>query len=351
MPRINMKKCIVVDLDNTLWGGVIGEDGLEGIALSLAPPGDSFLAFQQAILDQYNKGIILAINSRNNRDDALAVLRTHPNMILKEPHFAAMRINWEDKVENLRELAAELNIGLDSMVFLDDDPTNRAWVRNALPEVTVPELPADPEAYTPFFLSLDLFENGELTDEDKMRGNMYVTERLRTEAAKSYKKRGDFLKSLNLELQIRENDASNLTRLAQLTGKTNQFNIRKHPISAEKLGKMINNGKHLILSGRLLDRFGDYGVIILAIVEINKKPWHISTLLMSCRVFDRGVEDALLAYIFKKAKAAGQKSISIGFKKSPKNAPAETFVKKHFKRGRTPVTGTKTPRWLTIMYG
>src|SRR5258706_2302128 len=116
----NIKKCIVLDLDNTLWGGVVGEDGVGGISLSLSPPGNSFVAFQQAILDNYNRGVILAINSRNNPEDALAVIRTHPNMILKENHFAAMRINWKDKVENLKDLAKELNIGLDSMVFLDD---------------------------------------------------------------------------------------------------------------------------------------------------------------------------------------------------------------------------------------
>lgn len=153
-----MKKCLILDLDNTLWGGVVGEDGIDGIELSLSAPGNSFMAFQQAILDHYDRGVILAINSRNNPEDAMDVIRNHPNMILKEHHFAALRMNWNDKAENIRDLAKELNIGLDSMVFLDDDPTNRALVRSLVPEVTVPELPADQREYTRFLNSLPYFE-------------------------------------------------------------------------------------------------------------------------------------------------------------------------------------------------
>lgn len=191
-----MKKCVVLDLDNTLWGGVIGEDGMEGIALSLAPPGNSFVAFQQALLDLYNKGIILAINSRNNEADAFEVIRNHPNQILKEHHFAAYRINWNDKASNIRELAKELNIGLDSMVFLDDDKTNREMVRALVPEVEVPELPESPKEYTKFLNSLDYFSTEVITDEDKMRGNLYVTERLRKEQEKAFTSKEEFLESL-----------------------------------------------------------------------------------------------------------------------------------------------------------
>src|SRR3989344_7323670 len=176
---MNTKKCIVLDLDNTLWGGVVGEEGVEGIKLSLNPPGNSFVAFQQALLDLFHRGVLLAINSRNNPDDAWAAIKTHPNMILRENHFAASRINWNDKSQNLRELAKELNIGLDSMVFLDDDHTNRALVRALAPEVETPDLPVDPAQYVRFLNSLPFFGSNVITDEDKMRGNLYVTERLR----------------------------------------------------------------------------------------------------------------------------------------------------------------------------
>ncbi|PIW76236.1 MAG: hypothetical protein CO001_02445 [Candidatus Portnoybacteria bacterium CG_4_8_14_3_um_filter_40_10] len=197
-----MKKCIVLDLDNTLWGGIIGEDGFDGIKLGLTPPGSSFVAFQQSLLDLYNNGVILVINSKNNTEDAMAVIRKHPFMILKEKHFAAARINWEDKVENIRQLAKELNIGLDSMVFFDDDPANRLQIRMALPEVEVPELPQDPGQFVKFINSLPYFQISATTDEDKMRGNFYVTERLRKEQEKQFTTKEDFLRNLGTEMKI-----------------------------------------------------------------------------------------------------------------------------------------------------
>jgi FkbH-like protein len=197
-----MKKCLILDLDNTLWGGIVGEDGVEGISLSLTAPGNSFMAFQQAILDLHDRGVILAINSRNNPEDALKVIREHPNMILKEHHFSALKINWNDKATNVAELALELNIGLDSMVFLDDDRTNRLIVKSIHPLVEVPELPDDPKEYTKFLQSLDYFSSEVITDEDKMRGNLYVTERLRREVEKQYDNYEDYLNELGLELQF-----------------------------------------------------------------------------------------------------------------------------------------------------
>src|SRR3989344_2492878 len=169
-----MKKCLVLDLDNTLWGGIVGEDGMEGIKLD-----SYFIAFQQAILDLASRGIVLAVNSRNNFDDAIKVFREHPNMILKENHISAWRINWNDKATNIRELAEELNIGLDSLVFLDDDETNRALVRGTVPEVEVPELPKNFSDYAKFLLSLPYFPKIAETDEDKMRTTFYTTELLR----------------------------------------------------------------------------------------------------------------------------------------------------------------------------
>lgn len=325
-----MKKCLVLDLDNTLWGGVIGEDGINGIALSLASPGNSFMAFQQAILDHYDRGVILAINSRNNENDAFEVIRNHPNMILKEHHFSAFRINWNDKATNIKELALELNIGLDSMVFLDDDPTNRAMVRALVKEVEVPELPVDPKEYTQFLNSLPYFESLVITDEDKMRGNLYVTERLRREEEKQYESQDDFLKSLDLSLFIFRDNDSCIPRLSQLTGKTNQFNTLKHPFSEEEISEYIKSENHYVYHAKLQDKFGDYGVILFALIEKLEKTWHIKSLLMSCRVFGKGVEEAFFATIVKQAKDEGVELITIEEEETEKNLPAREFIKKHF---------------------
>ncbi len=347
-----MKKCLVLDLDNTLWGGIVGEDGMENIQLSLSSPGNSFIAFQQAILDLYNKGIILAINSRNNPADAWNVIKNHPNMILKEKHFAANRINWKDKAENILEIAKELNIGLDSIVFLDDDETNREMVKAIIPEVTVPALPKDTREYTRFLNSLDYFNSEVITDEDKMRGNLYVTERLRKEEEKKHQNKDAFLKSLCLEMKIFVDDNACLPRLSQLTEKTNQFNILKNPISEEELSKLIASDSHKIIHAGLQDIFGDYGIIIFGIVEKKDKVWHIKSLLMSCRVFGRGVEDAFFAEIEKFAKNAEVEKITIDFKETEKNAPTKVFLDKYFKDNSRIITNQSySPIWIKTIYG
>ncbi|KKT57836.1 MAG: hypothetical protein UW81_C0004G0008 [Candidatus Giovannonibacteria bacterium GW2011_GWC2_44_9] len=344
-----MKKCIVLDLDNTLWGGIIGEDGLDGIKLSLSNPGASFIAFQQALLDLQSNGVILAVNSRNNYDEAMRAIRTHPNMILKELHFAAFRINWADKADNLKEIASEINIGLDSIVFLDDDPANRAMVREFLPEVEVPEMPANPSDYTKFLISLPYFKTTAVTDEDKMRGNYYVTERLRKEAEKSHKTKESFLKDLGMEIYVSENDRSAASRLSQMTKKTNQFNIDKQPFTEEEIIGYILSPNHKIFHAKAADKFGDYGIVIFALANTAGENWHIKSLLMSCRIIGRGVETAFLHAISQKAQRTGAKKITIGFKKSGQNHPAEEFVKKYFNDKMASIDGfTNPPSWINI---
>lgn len=344
-----MKKCLVLDLDNTLWGGVVGEDGRDGIALSLSSPGNSFMAFQQAILDHYDRGVILAINSRNNENDVWDVIRNHPNMILKEHHFAASRINWNDKASNIIELAKELNIGLDSMVFLDDDPTNRAMVRALVKDVEVPELPVDPKDYTQFLNSLPYFESLVITDEDKMRGNLYVTERLRREEEKQYESKENFLKSLDLSLFIFRDENSCISRLSQLTGKTNQFNTLKRPLSEEEIDTYVKSENHYVYYARLQDKFGDYGVILFALIERLDKVWNIKSLLMSCRVFGKGVEKAFFDTIVKQAKDEGINLITIEQEETEKNLPAREFIKQHFIEGKYEVKNyPEFPSWIKI---
>lgn len=343
-----MKKCIVLDLDNTLWGGIIGEDGLSGIQLSLASPGGSFMAFQQALLDLQQRGVLLAINSKNNYEDAMEVIRTHPNMILKEPHFAAVRINWNEKTQNIRELAQELNIGLDSMVFLDDTAANREAMRAFVPEVETPELPADPSEYTKFLLSLDYFETRVITDEDKMRGNLYVTERLRKEAEKSFADPTEFLKSLGLEISVYRDRTSSIERLAQLTEKTNQFNTKKQPLSVAELEVLMQSPQATVFYGNVTDRFGDHGITAFALVHTGSPEWRIESFILSCRIIGRGVEEAFLHAIAAAALREGAQMLKIEFVETEKNAPARAFIEKQFIDSTVPANNTSIPAWITL---
>lgn len=342
------KKCIVVDLDNTLWGGIVGEDGVGGIALSLhEEPGASYVAFQQALQDMYNRGVILAVNSNNNPEDVLEVIRTHPNMILKEKHFAAIRINWQDKVENIKELAKELNIGTDTMVFLDDNPLNREAVRSFLPEVEVPDMD-DPTLYAKTLLSLPYFPAHAETSEDAMRGNMYVTEKLRMEAQKKFANKEDFLGSLSLELFVSHNDTTALPRLSQMSEKTNQFNTHKQPMNVEELGALMQNPQYEVVHARLTDRFGDHGIIALAIVKKEAGVWHISSFLMSCRVFGRGAEQAFLYALAQRAAQQEGAELTISFVPSDKNEPARLFVEEYFKQQPIAAADISLPQWMAL---
>ena len=320
------KKCIVLDLDNTLWGGVIGEDGMDGIKLSMDEAGAGFIAFQQALLDMYHRGILLTINSHNNPEDALAVIRTHPNMILKEQHFAAMRMNWDDKAANIRSLAEELNIGLDAMVFFDDNPLHRESVRAFLPEVAVPDLPLDSRSYTELLHALPYFPTEAVTNEDAMRGNLYVTERLRREAEKRYQTKDEFLSDLTLKADIYVNDASAIERIAQLTDKTNQFNAEKNPLTVDDVRERMLDDSYEVYSMRVTDRFGDYGIIGVAIVKKMPEVWHIEQLLMSCRILGRGAEFALVGTISTHAAEAGTSILAFAYTPTEKNIPAKTFL-------------------------
>lgn len=348
MTMAELKKCIVLDLDDTLWGGVAGEDGIEGVALSLEEPGASFISFQQALRDLHDRGILLAINSKNNPEDALAVIRSHPNMILKEPHFAAMRMNWNDKADNIRELAEELNIGLNSMVFLDDNPLQRELVRTALPEVEVPEMPQDPREYTRMLLSLPYFGSGALTDEDKMRGNMYVTERLRRESEKRFESREEFLESLNLHTEVKQNDTAAISRISQLTEKTNQFNTNKVPLSVEEVEELMQHQESAVFHARAIDRFGDHGIIAVAIIQKEEALWRVQTLLMSCRVFERGIEQAFVYAIAEAAKKEGVAELVFDFVPTDKNDPAKAFLETYTNNGTLSVKKTTLPRWITL---
>jgi len=320
------KKCIVLDLDNTLWGGIVGEVGLEGVHLGPTPEGRSFLEFQKKLLALHNRGIILAINSKNNEDDAMNVIKNHPYMALSEDCFAATRINWEDKVSNLKSLAEEINIGLDSIVFFDDDQINRDMVKTFLPEVVVVDLPKDFSQYISIFESLNCFETLSLSSEDFKRNEMYQAEKDRNKLLKSTTTMSDYLRTLNLIVFINEVNINMIPRIAQLTQKTNQFNLTTKRYTEENIQKLINDNNSRIISIRVTDKFGDNGLTGLAIINTRDSiSWQIETFLLSCRVIGRKAEEVLLAYIINDAKANNVKFVFGYFVESKKNSLVRNF--------------------------
>lgn len=318
-----VRKCLVLDLDNTLWGGVVGEVGAHGIQLGPEYPGLAFQSFQQALLEYYNRGVLLAINSKNNYDDVREVFETNPHMLLKENHFAATRINWENKVQNMLSLAEELNVGIDSFVFLDDDPMQRDNVKQALPEVLVPDFSVPPESYTHVLHSLAAFNQLQLTDEDKEKSRMYSEETERKKVHVSAKSLEEYVANLNIQITMRLNDRTQIPRLSQLTLKTNQFNVTTRRYTEKDIEDFMDTG--FVFSGDIIDRFGDYGITVLAIVQEAGKSAILDTFLMSCRVLGRGVETAFLDTIIRFLAEKEVKELGAEFIPTKKNFPAEKF--------------------------
>ncbi len=322
-------KALVVDLDNTLWGGVIGEDGLEGIQIGQDYPGAAYRACQRVILDLYQRGVTLAICSKNNPADALEVLEKHPDMLLRPEHFAAVRINWADKVDNLRQIASELNIGLDALAVLDDSPVERESIRNTLPEVYVIELPADPMLYAQALRECPVFERLSLSEEDKERGGYYAEQRQRVELQQAASSIEEFYYSLQMKADIAQASPLTLPRIAQLTQKTNQFNLTTRRYSDQQLFQLMQDPSIRILSLRLADRFGDSGIIGVAITRTAGDTCEIDTFLLSCRAIGRTVETALLACLAEQARRGDAKQLTGCYIPTKKNAPARDFYPRH----------------------
>ena len=323
------RKCIVLDLDNTLWGGIIGEDGIDGIRLGNASPGLEFVDFQRYLLSLYNRGVILAICSKNNYDDAIKVFKEHPSQVLKEEHFAAMRINWQNKVVNIAELAQEINIGLDSMVFLDDNPVERAQISQAYPEILVVDMPKNPRLYREALESLNVFDVLSITKEDMTRGEMYAGKRKREQLGQSATSIEDFLRTLELKVQIREVTDFDAPRVIQLIGKTNQFNLTTRRYTDADVDRFRQSKDAAVYSMAVTDKFGDEGVVGVAIVLMGQAEWTIDSFLMSCRVIGRSAETAMLAKITADAKRAGAKRLLGEYIPTKKNPPAADFYAKH----------------------
>jgi FkbH-like protein len=322
------RKCIVLDLDNTLWGGIIGEDGFDRIDLSLKPPGMAFMEFQRVLLALYQRGVILAINSRNNEDEALRAIRDHPFMVLREEHFATMKINWSDKISNMKEIAQELNIGLDSIVYFDDDPINRELMSKAIPQIKTVDLPDDPSLYASTLMQINDFNTLVMTNEDRNRGEMYRQEHKRTELKRSSSNLEDFLKQLEIRVTMKKANNFTIPRIAQLTLKTNQFNLTTRRYQEEDVETLAQDHTKLIGCAQTQDKFGDNGITGVYIVNKNHvdKEWFIDTFLLSCRVMGRGIEDAMMGYILSKAKEEGVTKVKAEFIPTKKNKPCEQLL-------------------------
>ena len=319
------KKCIVLDLDNTLWGGIVGEDGFEGIKLGDDPVGRAYAEFQHNLLALNQRGILLAINSKNNLDDAMQIIKEHPNMILKEDNFVCTRINWNDKVMNMKEISDELNIGLDSMVFFDDDPINREYVKSNLPEIQTVDI-SDPSNYSKILKAMNDFHMLKITDEDTTRNKMYLEQRKRTELKTQVGDLQDFLKQLSISVKIKNADNFTIPRISQLTLKTNQFNLTTRRYQEEDIRKFSRDKGKIVECAQVQDKFGDNGITgVYVINKDNKQEWTIDTFLLSCRVIGRGVEDGMLYQIIEKARKEGVSKIRGEYIKTKKNKPAENF--------------------------
>lgn len=324
-----MRKCIALDLDNTLWGGVVGEDGIEGLRLGEEAAGLAFREFQTELLNLHRQGVLLALCSKNNPEDALHAIRSHPAMRLREEHFAAMRINWDDKASNLRSLAEELNIGLDSMVFVDDSPVERSWVREAIPEVYVPDWPDDPSDYKDALLELaaEHFVKFAITAEDLNRGEQYRQQARRSLAAKTASLE-DFYRSLQMRVTIAPATAATVPRIAQLTQKTNQFNLTTRRYTEVEIATLAAGPGSSVYCLELDDCFGRSGIVgVMILRHYTDNAWIIDTFLLSCRVMGRTVENAFLGYIADTIRRRGARRLIGEYHPTAKNAPVAGFYR------------------------
>jgi FkbH-like protein len=323
------KKCLVVDLDNTLWGGVIGEDGIEGIQLGANYPGSAFVEFQRAVLDLYRRGVILAIASKNNPADVDAVFAGHRFMLLRKEHFAATEIHWEPKSDSLRRIAQELNIGLDHMVFADDNPAECEQVRRELPAVTVIHLPSRPEQYVDALTAEGLFDSITLSAEDRRRGELYQ-QRAQAESMRSASGNiEDYYRDLDMELQIASVAPASLTRAAELTRKTSQFNLTTIRYSEAEVAQRLDAPDWLAITVGVRDRFGDNGIVGVMMAQALEDRLDIDTLLLSCRVIGRTVETAMLAFLCDAAQQRGLGRLTGRLVPTAKNVPVRDLLERH----------------------
>ncbi len=320
-----VRKCLVLDADGILWGGVLGEDGPDGVQLGPDGAGRAFQEFQRAVLALHRRGVILAICSRNDPADIERMLADHPGMILRPDHISARRIGWGGKAEGVRGIAAELNLGSDALVFIDDDPANRLAVRGALPGVLVPEPPAHPAEYAAFVRDAGWFPSLQLTAEDLAKGAQYAAQAERERYRAESGDLGAFLAGLATVVAIAPLSPATRARAAQLCVKTNQFNTTLERLDEAALETAAAAGA-VIRTVQVSDRFGDHGLTGLVVAEPGPGTWRIRLLLLSCRVLGRMVEHAVLHALAAEAGRAGATALAIPCVAGPRNQPAREFL-------------------------
>jgi FkbH-like protein len=302
--KISPKKCIVLDLDNTLWGGIVGEDGLEGLALGDDFPGKAFRDFQRYLKHLQSKGVMLAVASKNNPDDALEVFDKHDAMVLSRKDVLVFEIHWESKVESLKRIAKKLNIGLDSFVFVDDNPKEIGEVQERLPEVSCVMVPEELAELPGLLANTDFFDFAEVTDEDRRRTEMMAAD-VERQTVQDSMSEDDFRKSLNLKIDVFQAEKQHLARITQLVNKTNQFNLTTLRRTQDEVEALNAAADALVLGMDIKDKYGDYGLVGVAILKKQNKACIIDTLLMSCRVLGRGAEATFFSKLAEAAKSLG----------------------------------------------
>ena len=336
--RGKARKCLVLDCDNVLWGGIVGEDGFKNIHLGKTYPGSSYQAFQNEILNLHDRGVILALCSKNNEADVLEVLKDHPDMILRENNFAARQINWDDKVTNLIRIAEDLNIILDSMVLVDDSPFECDLVREQLPQVAVLCLSSDPSLFRAKLQEQGFFDTLSLSQEDKQRNQMYRDESSRKHLMASVGSIEDYLANLEMVAEIGPADELTIPRIAQLTQKTNQFNLTTRRYTEADIHAFAHDPQVDVFYLKLADRISDMGLVGVVIVKYNDQKAEIDTFLLSCRVLGRGVDNALMEHVLTVAKDKGCEYVRGQYLATAKNGQVQDFYKRS---GFQPVLDTE----------
>jgi FkbH-like protein len=318
-----IRKCIVVDLDNTIWSGVIGEDGAEAIVVGDSPLGSIYRDIQRVLLNYRKAGILLAIASKNNIDDVMPVFSVRKSdMVLAKEDFIAMRISWQPKSQSILEIAQELNLGLDSFVFLDDNPAERLEVAERLPEVAVVDFPKDPAQLPGILAELLYLKPLRLTAEDRTRHEMYVQDLGRTELQKT-EGISDYLMKLGTNITVAVNDSSNIERITQLINKTNQFNLRTQRYTLEEVRSMTTSGDHVVTSVTVKDKFGELGLTgVIILKKTAPARYFIDTFLLSCRVLSREIEKQFFTETLKVVKGA---NLEAEYRETKKNSMVKGF--------------------------
>lgn len=324
------KKCLVLDLDNTLWSGVLGEDGISGIKMSGDYPGNAFQYFQEGLVELAKSGVILAICSKNNEPDVKELWDKNPFLKLRPEHIAAYRINWNNKADNIRELAAELNIGLDSMVFADDNPTERELVRQELPMVAVPDFPKKPYGLMEFYAELvsKYFRTYALTNEDRNKTEQYRSNARRASEQSNFSDLNSFIDSLDIKIDIVAADEFNIPRIAQMSQKTNQFNLTTRRYTEADINSFVASGADVMCIS-VRDRFGDNGITGEIIITRDGSTADIDTLLLSCRILGKRIETAFLQSVLDRLFKEGVNEVTATYVPTQKNAQVADFYDRH----------------------